>query len=88
MTQHRGASYALVKSLKPWLLCTLVFCTIIAGSEANAENFLSRWDQTLFDRIYDAPPHQQPTWTMMEGDNRIRALSSSYGAFCSPHGLR
>ena len=67
MTQHQGASYALVKSLKPWLLCTLVFCTIIAGSEANAENFLSRWDQTLFDRIYDAPPHQQPTWTMMEG---------------------
>ena len=67
MTQYRCASYILVKSLKSWLFCALVLCTIITGSEANAENFLSRWDQTLFDRIYDAPPRQQPTWTLMEG---------------------
>lgn len=67
MAQYRCASYILVKSLKSWLFCALVLCTIITGSEANAENFLSRWDQTLFDRIYDAPPRQQPTWTLMEG---------------------
>lgn len=67
MTQYRCASYALVKSLKSWLLCALVFCTIIAGSEADAQDFLPRWDQKLFDRIYDAPPHREPMWTLMEG---------------------
>ena len=67
MTQYRCTSCVLVKSFKSWLFCALVFCPIITGSEANAENFLSRWDQSLFDRIYDAPPRQQPTWTMMEG---------------------
>ena len=65
--QYRCKSYTLSKSLKSSLICALVFCTLIAGSEANAENFLSRWDQTLFDRIYDAPPHREPMWTLMEG---------------------
>ena len=80
MTQHRRASYTLVKSLKSWLLCTLIFCPIIAGSEANAENFLSRWDQTLFDRIYDAPPHQQPTRTVMEGISEFGDYRAVMGA--------
>ncbi len=80
MTQYQCTSYALVKSLKSWLLCALVFCTIIAGLEANAQDFLSRWDQTLFDRIYDAPPHQQPTWTMMEGVSKFGDYRAVMGA--------
>jgi membrane-associated phospholipid phosphatase len=80
MTQHRCSSYALVKSLKSWLLCTLVFCTIITGSEANSQDFLSRWDQTLFDRIYDAPPRQQPTWTLMEGISKFGDYRTALGA--------
>ena len=67
MVLYRCTSYILVKPLKSWLFCALVLCTIITGSEANAENFLLRWDQTLFDRIYDAPPHREPMWTLMEG---------------------
>lgn len=78
--QYRCASYALVKSLKPWLIFALVFSTIIAGSEANAENFLSRWDQTLFDHIYDAPPRQQPTWTIMEGITEFGDYRAVIGA--------
>lgn len=80
MTQHRCASYALVKFLKSWLLCVLVFCTIIAGSEANAENFLSKWDQTLFDHIYDAPPHREPMWTLMEGITEFGDYRAVMGA--------
>jgi membrane-associated phospholipid phosphatase len=80
MAQYQCTSYALVKSLKSWLLCALVFCTIIAGLEANAQDFLSRWDQTLFDRIYDAPPHQQPTWTMMEGVSKFGDYRAVMGA--------
>ena len=67
MVQCQCVNYAFVKSLKLRLFCTLVFCTILTGSEANAENFLLRWDQTLFERIYDAPPHREPMWTLMEG---------------------
>ena len=78
----------LSKSLKPWLICILVFCVFITAIEVNAENFVSRWDQELFDRIYDAPPHHQPTWTVMEritdfGDYRAviaaSALLMAYG---------
>ena len=66
MTQHWRTSSVLTKSLKLWLIGTLVFCAFMTGLEANAENSLSRWDQTLFDRIYDAPPRQEPMWTIME----------------------
>ena len=69
--QYWCTSYTRAKSLKSTLICTLIFCIFITGSEVNAENALSRWDQTLFDRIYDAPPRQQPTWTMMEGISRF-----------------
>ena len=73
---------------KPWLIWILVFCAFIIGLEADAENFVSRWDRELFDRIYDAPPRQQPTWTLMEtisdfGDYRAvmgaSALLMAYG---------
>lgn len=78
----------LSKSFKLWLICILIFCASITGLEADAENFVSRWDQELFDRIYDAPPRQQPTWTLMErisdfGDYRAvmgaSALLMAYG---------
>ena len=80
MGQYGRTSYVLAKLLKSSLCCVLVFCTIITGSEANAENFLSRWDQTLFDRIYDAPPHQQPMWTMMEGISKFGDYRAIMGA--------
>lgn len=78
--QYWCTSYTLSKSLKLLLICTLIFCTFVTGSEVNAENVLSRWDQTLFDRIYDAPPRQQPTWTMMEGVSRFGDYRAVIGA--------
>ena len=80
MVQYRCTSYVFVKSLRSRFFCALVLCTIITGSEANAENFLLRWDQTLFDRIYDAPPRQQPTWTMMEGISKFGDYRAVMGA--------
>ena len=64
------------KSLKISLICVSVFCFLATGIEANAENLFSSWDQTLFDRIYDAPPHQEPTWTVF---NRISDLGDYRG---------
>ena len=55
------------KSLKISLVWVSIFCFLATGFEANAQNLLSDWDQTLFDRIYDAPPRQEPVWTLMEG---------------------
>ena len=78
--QYWCTSYTLSKPLKSSLICTLIFCTLITGSEVNAENALSRWDQTLFDRIYDAPPRQQPTWTIMEGISRFGDYRAALGA--------
>lgn len=87
--QYRCVSYMFARGFKPWLICSLILCGFITGSDATAENFLSRWDQTLFERIYDAPPHQQPTWTVMErisdfGDYRAvmgaSALLMAYGS--------
>ena len=48
--------------------------------EADAETFLSRWDQTLFDRVYDAPPHREPIWTIMEGISDLGDYRGVMGA--------
>ncbi|RKU29729.1 hypothetical protein C6499_08080 [Candidatus Poribacteria bacterium] len=86
--QYRYVSYVFARYFKPWFICSLILCSFITGLDVAAENFLSRWDQTLFDRIYDAPPRQQPTWTVMErisdfGDYRAvmgaSALLMAYG---------
>ena len=86
--QYRYVSYIFARYFKPWFICSLILCSFITGLDVAAENFLSRWDQTLFDRIYDAPPRQQPTWTVMErisdfGDYRAvmgaSALLMAYG---------
>ena len=68
------------KSLKASLICISVFCFFTTGLEANAENLLSRWDQTLFDRIYDAPPRQEPVWTLMEGISDLGDYRGVMGA--------
>ncbi len=78
--QYWRTSYTLSKPLKSSLIGTLIFCTLITGLEVNAENPLSRWDQTLFDSIYDAPPRQQPTWTIMEGVSRFGDYRAVLGA--------
>lgn len=80
MTQYWRASSILTKSFKPWLIGTLVFCAFMTGLEADAENFLSRWDQTLFDRVYDAPPRQEPMWTIMEGVSDLGDYRGVMGA--------
>ena len=80
MPQYQSTHDAFVKFLNGSLLCVLFFCPIFTGSEANAENFLSRWDQTLFDRIYDAPPRQHPTWPLMEGVTRFGDYRAIMGA--------
>ena len=50
------------------------------GLEVNADNILARWDQQLFDRVYDAPPHSEPVWTAME-------LPTEFGHYRSVMGL-
>ncbi len=66
--------------LKAYFISVSVFCCFIIGLEAGAENFLSRWDQTLFDRIYDAPPHQEPIWTIMGGISDLGDYRGVMGA--------
>ena len=87
--QYRYVSYVFTRYFKPWFICSLILCSFITGLDVAAENLLSRWDQKLFDRIYDAPPRQQPTWTVMErisdfGDYRAvmgaSALLMAYGS--------
>ncbi len=48
------------------LICILYFSLFTLVIDANADNFITRWDQQLFDRIYDAPPRNEPMWTVME----------------------
>ena len=69
-----------VKCFKASVICLSVFCCFTAGLEVNAENLLSRWDQTLFDRIYDAPPHQEPMWTIMGGISDLGDYRGVMGA--------
>ena len=49
------------------LIYVLLFALFINVSEANADNIFSEWDQRLFDRFYDAPPSNEPMWTIMDG---------------------
>ena len=69
-----------VKCFKASVICVSVFCCFAAGLEVNAENLVSRWDQTLFDRIYDAPPHQEPMWTIMGGISDLGDYRGVMGA--------
>ena len=62
------------------LLYALVLFAALTGSEVRAEDILLRWDQPLFDRIYDAPPRQEPTWTLMEGISRLGDYRAVMGA--------
>ena len=78
--QYRYMSYGFARYFKPWLICSLILCSFITGLDVAAENFLSRWDQTLFDRIYDAPPRQEPIWTGMEGISRLGDYRGVMGA--------
>ena len=60
--------FVAVRLRQVWLIYALILCWFTAaGLEVNAENFLVRWDRELFNRIYDAPPHREPMWTVMEG---------------------
>ena len=78
--QHRCVRYVLARSFKPWFIYSLILCGFITGLDARAENVLSRWDQTLFDRIYDSPPHQEPIWTGMKGISRLGDYRGVMGA--------
>ena len=63
---------------------TLTFILIVfwcfPGIEANADNILARWDQQLFDSIYDTPPHSEPIWSVME-------VTTEFGHYRSIMGL-
>lgn len=78
--QYRYVSYVFAKYFKPWFICSLILCSFITNLDVAAENFLSRWDQTLFDRIYDAPPRQEPIWTGMKGISRLGDYRGVMGA--------
>ncbi len=77
---HRCASYGFAKYFKPWFFISVLILCSATGLEANAETFLSRWDQTLFDRIYDAPPRREPMWTIMEGISDLGDYRGVMGA--------
>ena len=77
---YRYVSYVFARYFKPWFICSLILYAFITGLEADAENILSRWDQTLFDSIYDAPPHREPIWTGMEGITRLGDYRGVLGA--------
>ncbi len=50
-----------------FLIYVLFLCCFVSGLDAYADNFVAQWDQQLFDRFYDAPPHREPMWTLMDG---------------------
>ena len=79
-TRYRRANYAFVKSFSVYLISVSIFWCLATGLEADAENFLSRWDQTLFDRVYDAPPRQEPMWTIMGGVSDLGDYRGVMGA--------
>lgn len=66
--------------LKAYFVSVSVLWCFTIGVEADAENILSRWDQTLFDRIYDAPPRQEPMWTIMGGISDLGDYRGVMGA--------
>lgn len=66
--------------LRTLILYGLLFCSVVVPTEVSAEDFLLRWDQPLFDRIYDAPPRQEPTWTIMEGISKFGDYRAVMGA--------
>ncbi len=43
-----------------------MLCCLPISLNAEAENVFTRWDQAIFKNVYDAPPHQEPIWTIME----------------------
>ena len=49
------------------IIYVLFLVLFISGLEADADTFISRWDQQLFDRFYDTPPPNEPMWTIMDG---------------------
>ena len=49
------------------LICSLFVSLFTSGLDANADNVLAQWDQQLFDRFYDTPPHNEPMWSIMDG---------------------
>lgn len=78
--QYRYISPASARYFKLWFICSLILCAFITSLDADAENVLSRWDQTLFDSIYDAPPRQEPIWTGMEGITMLGDYRGVLGA--------
>ena len=62
------------------LIYVLFVLLFVGGLDANADSILSRWDQQLFDRFYDAPPHNEPIWTGME-------LTTEFGHYRSVMGM-
>lgn len=49
-----------------YFIFLILLCSLFTNTNVYSENILQRWDQDLFNRIYDAPPHNEPLWTGME----------------------
>ena len=78
--QHWSTSYGFAKHFKPLSIISILMLCCATGLDADAETFLSRWDQTLFDRTYDAPPRREPMWTIMEGISDLGDYRGVMGA--------
>ena len=71
--------FILLRLKQASLIYVLFLCWFAVGLDANADNILSQWDQQLFDRFYDAPPRQEPMWTVMEGISEFGHYRSIMG---------
>ena len=61
------SSYSSFRLKQVSIIYTLCFALFTIGIEADADSIIAQWDQQLFDRFYDAPPSNEPMWTIMDG---------------------
>ncbi len=72
--------FNITRTRQTLLIYALFVLCFAGGLEAYADNILARWDQQMFERIYDAPPHSEPMWTGME-------FTTEFGHYRSVMGL-
>ncbi len=80
-TKPKSASAKFIPlSIKHVLMFYVLFLRLFTlALDANADNILAQWDQQLFDRFYDAPPSNEPMWTIMDGISEIGHYRSIMG---------
>ena len=65
-------------------LWAVLFCLISVVGYADEGNFFARWDQDIFDAIYDEPPRSEPLGTAMEVGTYLWRWQNDAGDFPAP----